>query len=169
MNQDWLDQYKGVEYLKNKKERDWKFIIGMIVLLAIFAVMGGAFWNMVGKQAQMVKEEEQKEEANAISAIYIETGEFLKTGVFVDLNNGTIFSADIPAEGIYNKKGKLISDDVLENGDKVKIYGDGIMLESFPGQYPGVTKIQRTGRASLEETQEYEDQVTGMMKPVAVQ
>ena len=123
MNQDWLDQYKGVEYLKNKKERDWKFIIGMIVLLAIFAVMGGAFWNMVGKQAQIVREEEQKEEANAISAIYIETGEFLKTGVFVDLNNGTIFSADIPAEGIYNKKGKLISDDVLENGDKVKIYG----------------------------------------------
>ena len=169
MNQDLLDQYKGVEYLKNKKERDWKFIIGMIVLLAIFAVMGGAFWNMVGKQAQIVREEEQKEEANAISAIYIETGEFLKTGVFVDLNNGTIFSADIPAEGIYNKKGKLISDDVLENGDKVKIYGDGIMLESFPGQYPGVTKIQRTGRASLEETQEYEDQVTGMMKPVAVQ
>ena len=92
MNRDWLDQYKGVEYLKNKKERDWKFIIGMIVLLAIFAVMGGAFWNMVGKQAQMVREEEQKEEANAISAIYIETGEFLKTGVFVDLNNGTIFS-----------------------------------------------------------------------------
>lgn len=87
----------------------------------------------------------------------------------MDLNNGTIFSADIPAEGIYNKKGKLISDDVLENGDKVKIYGDGIMLESFPGQYPGVTKIQRTGRASLEETQEYEDQVNGMMKPVAVQ
>ena len=37
---------------------------------------------MVGKQAQMVREEEQKEEENAISAIYIETGEFLKTGVF---------------------------------------------------------------------------------------
>ena len=35
--------------MKNKKERDWKFIIGMIVLLAIFAVMGGAFWNMVEK------------------------------------------------------------------------------------------------------------------------
>ena len=35
MNRDWLDQYKGVEYLKNKKERDWKSIIGMIVLLAI--------------------------------------------------------------------------------------------------------------------------------------
>ena len=148
--------------MTEKKERDWKFIIGMVVLVAIFAVMGGAFWNMVGKQAQIVKEEEQEQEANAI-------GEFLKTGLFVDLNNGTIFDAKVPAEGIYNKKGKLISDDVLENGDKVKIYGDGIMLESFPGQYPGVTKIQRTGRASLEETQEYEDKVNELMKPVAVQ
>ena len=155
--------------MTEKKERDWKFIIGMVVLIAIFAVMGGAFWNMVGKQAQIVKEKEQEQEANAISAIYIETGEFLKTGLFVDLNNRTIFDAKVPAECIYNKKGKLISDDVLENGDKVKIYGDGIMLESFPGQNPGVTKIQRTGRASLEETQEYEDKVNELMKPVAVQ
>lgn len=46
--------------MKNKKERDWKFIIGMIVLLAIFAVMGGAFWNMVGKQAQMVRRKSRK-------------------------------------------------------------------------------------------------------------
>ena len=122
--------------MKNKKERDWKFIIGMIVLLAIFAVMGGAFWNMVGKQAQMVREEEQKEEANAISAIYIETGEFLKTGVFVDLNNGTIFSADIPAEGIYNKKGKLISDDVLESKDIRRWDHAGI----FPGTVSGRDK-----------------------------
>ena len=113
------------------------------MLSAIFAVMGGAFRNTDRKAGRKRRKEQQ---ANAISAIYIETGEFLKTGVFVDLNNGTIFSADIPAEGIYNKKGKLISDDVLENGDKVKIYGDGIMLESFPGQYPGVTKIQRTGK-----------------------
>ena len=36
MNQDWLDQYKGVEYLKNKKERDWKFIIGMIVIFLFY-------------------------------------------------------------------------------------------------------------------------------------
>ena len=61
MNRDWLDQYKGVEYLKNKKERDWKFIIGMIVLHDNLAEMGGAFWNMEGKKAQMLREKEQKE------------------------------------------------------------------------------------------------------------
>ncbi len=147
----------------NKGERDWKFIIGMIVLIGIFVVLGGAFWNMVGEQAQIVKDEEAKQEADAISAIYIEAGELLKTGLFVDLDNGNIFEAKVPAEGIYNKKGKLISDDVLENGDKVKIYGDGIMLESFPGQYPNVTKMQRTGRASLEETQKYQDKVNELL------
>ena len=51
--------------MKEKKERDWKFIIGMVVLIAIFAVMGGAFWNMVGKQAQIVKEKAEKKAAGA--------------------------------------------------------------------------------------------------------
>ena len=55
--------------MKNKKERDWKFIIGMIVLLAIFAVMGGAFWNMVGKQAQMVREEEKRKQMLFLQSI----------------------------------------------------------------------------------------------------
>ena len=69
--------------MKNKKERDWKFIIGMIVLLAIFAVMGGAFWNMVGKQAQMVREEEQKEEANAALEFIVILGGALKQMLFL--------------------------------------------------------------------------------------
>ena len=73
-----------------------------------------------------------------------------------------------PAEGIYNKKGTLISGDVLENGDKVKIYGDGIMLETLPGHYPNVTKMQKIGRADLEETQEYQDKVNELLdRPVA--
>ena len=154
--------------MNNKKERDWKFIIGMIVLLGIFALMGGSFWSMVGKQAQIVKEEEQRQEEMAVSAIYVEAGELLKTGMFVDLNSGNVFEANVPSEGIYNKKGTLISGDVLENGDKVKIYGDGVMLETFPGRYPNVTKMQRIGRASLEETQEYQDKVNSLLeRPVA--
>ena len=163
MNRDWLDQYKGVEYLKNKKERDWKFIIGMIVLLAIFAVMGGAFWNMVGKQHRWSGRKSRKRSKCYFCNLYRDR-RISEDRSFCGSEQWNYFQRRHTGGGIYNKKGKLISDDVLENGDKVKIYGDGIMLESFPGQYPGVTKIQRTGRASLEETQEYEDQVTGMMK-----
>ena len=67
------------------------------------------------------------------------------------------FTAEIPGEGIYNKKGKLIEGDVLEIGDVVKIYGNGIITRSDPGQYAEVTKMQRVRRADLEETQKYLD------------
>ena len=90
--------------MKNKKERDWKFIIGMIVLLAIFAVMGGAFWNY-GRKAGT---DSQGGRAERGSKCYFcnlyRDRRISEDRSFVDLNNGTIFSADIPAEGIYNKK-----------------------------------------------------------------
>lgn len=139
-----------------EKKTDKKMVIGMILLAAVFLFIGGSFWSMVSKQAQQMKEEEAEREEAAISAIYIEKGDLLKQQFFVDMERETVFTAHIPAEGIYNKKGKLIEDDVLETGDLVKIYGDNIMTRSLPAQYPGVTKIQRDGRASLEETQKYQ-------------
>lgn len=145
---------------KNKTEKtDIKMVVGMIIFAVILAVMGGSFWRMVGEQAEKMKEEEALEEASAISAIYVENGEFFKKQFFVDMENGTVFTASVPEKGIYNKKGKLIEDDVLETGDMVKIYGNGIMTRSDPAQYQGVTKMQRTGRANLEETQKYIDEI----------
>lgn len=142
-----------------KEKTDFKMLIGMVIFAAILVFMGGSFWKTVVKEAEKVKEEEAKEEASAVSAIYIETGEILKKQFFVDLENGLVFTAKVPPEGIYNKKGKLIEDDVLENGDTVKIYGDGIMTRSDPAKYPGAAKMQRTGRADLEETQKYMDEI----------
>lgn len=138
-----------------KKKTDVKMIAGTIIMVVVLVLIGGSFWNVVATQAEKDRQEEERIEASAIYAIYLETGEILKQPVFVDMENKTIFTATIPTEGIYNKKGKLISDDVLEVGDEVKIYGDNIMTLSIPAQYPGVTKMQRIGRASLEETEEY--------------
>lgn len=139
-----------------KKKIDWKFMIGMAVLIIVFVGIAGFFWTTVADQAELVKQEEAEMEANAITAIYVQTGDILKESYFVDMKNYTVFTAPIPEKGIYNKKGKLIEGDVLERGDMVKIYGDGAMTMSIPAQYPGVTKMQRTGRATLEETEEYE-------------
>lgn len=155
--------------MKNQKndttKRDWKFIIGMTIMILALAAMGGTFWKTVAKQAEMVKEEEAREEENAIQAIYVECGEYLKRGYFVDMKEKTIFTADVPKEGIYNRKGTLIQGDILENGDTVKIYGDGIMTRSLPAQYPGVTKMKRLDRASLETTQTYIDLVDSAIRP----
>lgn len=149
-----------------EEKRDYKMIVGMIVLLGVLVLIAGSFWSVVAKQAELVRQEEEQEDGEALSAIYIETGGSLKLQVFVDMENGTIFTAPVPEAGIYNKNGTLVKDDVLENGDTVKIYGDGMMAESFPGQYNGVTKIQRTGRASLEETQKYMDMVEEALRGI---
>ena len=142
---------------KENRKIDWKFIIGMAIMILALGAMGAGFWKTVAKQAQLVKEEEAREEENAIQAIYVEWGEYLKRGYFVDMDQETIFTADIPKEGIYNRKGTLIPGDVLENGDMVKIYGNGIMTRSLPADYPGVTKMKRLDRTSLETAQKYID------------
>ena len=129
----------------------------------IFGVVGGSFWNLVAKQAEKDKLEEARLEKEAIRAIYVEAGDVLKEMVFVDMDKKTVFKADIPKEGIYNRNDKLISGDTLENGDMVKIYGDGIMTRSIPATYPGVAKMKRNGRAALEELQPYLEIANGLL------
>ena len=138
-----------------KKEIDVKFIVGTVILLVIFGFVGGSFWNLVARQAEKDKQEEARLEKEAIRAIYVEAGDVLKEMVFVDMEKKTVFKAAVPKEGIYNRNDKLIAGDILENGDMVKIYGDGNMTKSIPAQYPGVTKMKRNGRAALDELQPY--------------
>ena len=152
----------------DKKQTDVKFIVGMVILVAVMAVMCGSFWKVVSMQAAKDKEDEARQEQEAIRAICIEAGDGLKEQVFVDMTTKTVFKADIPSEGIYNRNGKLIQGDVLENGDMVKIYGDSVMTRSIPAQYPGVTKMQRMGRATLEEAQPYQQIVDDLMASTEV-
>lgn len=144
-----------------KKKTDIKFTIGMIILVAVLVAIGSSFWKVVALQAEKDKAEEARQE-EVVRAICVEAGEVLKEQVFVDMDTKTVFKADIPKEGIYNRNGKLIEGDVLENGDMVRIYGDNIMTRSIPAQYPGVTKMQRMGRATLEELEPYLEIVNSM-------
>lgn len=92
----------------NKKKDDVKFIVGMVILVAVLAVMCGSFWKVVSMQAAKDKEDEARQEQEAIRAICVEAGDGLKEQVFVDMTTKTVFKADIPSEGIYNRNGKLV-------------------------------------------------------------
>ena len=138
-----------------KKKTDWKFVIGTIILVSVLILMGSFFWRTVARQAAIVKEEEARQENEARHAIYMYYGKYFKTGVFVDLDTEEFFTCSIPKEGIFNRNGTLIQGDVLEEGDKVKIYGDNMLSDDAPPVYKNVTRMQRTERASLEEAQVY--------------
>ena len=43
---------------------------------------------------------------------------------------------------------------------------EGIMLESFPGQYPGITKMVRKEQGNQEKADHYRKELLSMMRPV---
>ncbi|MDO4273815.1 MAG: hypothetical protein Q4D16_09100 [Eubacteriales bacterium] len=122
-------------------------VTAIIVLIIVFYI----FRNMIN-----AKETEQNPEISGqgITAMYVPVGE--NSYVFVDTENDTPFTVHFPDE-LYDIKGKKISEDDLKSGNIVKIYGDGIMLESYPGQYPGVTEIRVTKEGSPDDADQYQN------------
>lgn len=78
------------------------------------------------------------------------------TWLLADRDNGTVFTTEIPLD-LTDANGKKISSDVLKAADYIDVYGDGIMLQSYPGQYPGVNKMVVTGEGTEDELKQYQD------------
>lgn len=78
------------------------------------------------------------------------------TWLLADRENGTVFTTEVPSD-LTDESGKKISAETLKAGDYVDVYGDGIMLESYPGQYPGVNKMVVTGEGTTDELKQYQD------------
>ena len=73
----------------------------------------------------------------------------------MDQERGTVFTVQMPEE-IYGSDGSRITPEKFEKGNIVKIYGNGIMLESYPGQYPGVTKIEVIEKGQPSDADQYQ-------------
>ena len=112
-------------------------MIALAVLIIIFA--GAAAWVLFGKYGK-----EGSMRQDAVDAMYIPFGK--GEHIFVSEQAG-VFTVTFP-EKIYDVNGKKITPEQLKRGNMVKIYGNGIMLESYPGQYPGVSKIEVTAEGS---------------------
>ena len=89
-----------------------------------------------------------------LEAMYIPAGE--DGHLMIGEGTGNVFTVIMP-ENIQDKNGKKISEKDLKRGDIVAIYGDGIMLESYPGQYPGVTKIKVIKEGKASDADQYQD------------
>lgn len=121
-----------------------------------------------GGRNQAVQTEMQAgEETNAASENVIEETAamhtiFLKgdgsTWLFADAATGAVFTATIP-ENLTDAAGNLLTANELVPGNQVDIYGDGIMLQSYPGQYPGVTGMVVTATGSPEDAAFYQEEI----------
>lgn len=91
-------------------------------------------------------------EQETITAMYIPFGQ--GGHIFVGDQAG-VFTATFPDE-IYDVNGKKITQSQLTRGNMVLIYGNGIMLESYPGQYPGITKMEVIAEGKPEDADAYQ-------------
>lgn len=126
-----------------------KTVLISIMAIIILILTGVLVWIFMGKDGKEDMEQE------AISAMYIPFGD--GGYIFVSEQAG-VFTVTFP-EKIYDIDGNKITREQLKRGNIVKIYGNGIMLESYPGQYPGVTKIEVTKQGDPSDADGYQNLV----------
>ncbi len=141
-----------------EKKTDKKFVVGMILLVAMLLVIMGGFWSTVIRQAKMDQIQEKQEEQLAHRAICLQTGEDLKTPLFWDMDDAICYEVETPA-GIYNRNGVFIKGDVLEYGDMVRLVGGELLEEGVCRTLTGLKRMERLGRATLEEAAAFQEEM----------
>lgn len=87
--------------------------------------------------------------------IYLQNDEAL----FVDQETNTPYVPTLPLGQIYDAEGKHINASDLAVGNIVQVSGNGIMLESYPGQYPGIARVQVLEQGNPADADAYADVV----------
>lgn len=134
---------------KNKK-------ITVVIVIAALAVIilaaCGAVQNYL-RGDQTSDDEKQADSGQFLTAVYLQKDD--GNSLFVNLEAEYPFTGTIPEGELYDEEGEKIKEQDLKNGDVVNIYGNGIMAQSYPAQYHGITKIERTEQANQKYIQEY--------------
>lgn len=130
-----------------KKNKKWLW--GLLVLVILLA----GLTVVVMKMSQTAKD-------NIIRAMYVPYGES-GSYVMIDIKNGTVFTVNMP-ENIFDINGKKMEPSDLKKGNILDIYGNGIMAESYPGQYMGVTEIHVVEEGKPEDADQYQQIIDGL-------
>lgn len=128
--------------MKNKK------IIGIVGIIFAILIIGVIFLA----QNNFEKLKKKKEEPY-MKAVYLKDEQ--GNGIFVEIDTEMVFYGNIPQE-LYDEKEKKMRKEELSSGDVVKIWGNGAIAQSYPAQYPGITKIQRVEKENKEYIEKYE-------------
>lgn len=98
------------------------------------------------------------------------------SAMVVAVSNGSVLFVDTDSESPYypthledaqilDADGNAISAEELTSGNVVRVTGNGIMLQSYPGQYPGITKVEVTSVGSPADAEKYAGLVSQLWSP----
>lgn len=131
--------------MKNKK------IIGIVGIILVILIIGAVFLEK-GNVEKQEKKTEKKTEDSYMEAVYLKDEQ--GNGIFVQTDTEMPFFGTIPQE-LYDEKENKITEEDLNSGDVVKIWGNEAIAQSYPAQYPGITKIQIEEKENKEYIEKY--------------
>lgn len=120
----------------------------LVALLLVCALC--ACTAPTGKRSEPAHQDDVGIESKAMVA-YADS----ETLLFIDQETQTPYFPSIPTNMLYGMDGKTIPLSDLEPGNIVSVWGNNIMLESYPGQYPGIYRAQVTEKGAPEDADEY--------------
>ena len=124
--------------------------IGVLLVTLVILVAANMLRNQFSSEEP--QEETQIQGEYALKAVYLEKED--GNSIFVNLTDEYPFDGNIPEGELYDEKGEKITQEDLNSGDVLNIWGNGVIAESYPAQYNGITKMERTEQSN----QEYIDQ-----------
>ncbi len=135
-----------------KKENAVIFGVAGVVFAA--ALIGGGIYmkterdrNLYADTASAAADSDMAEEVQKAVFLAEDSGEWY----LGDLEHGNIYITHTPSDTLYDENGSAMDPSEIKKGDILQVEGDGIMLNSYPGQYPGITRIVKiSGEANTE-------------------
>lgn len=80
-----------------------------------------------------------------------------------DLEHGSIYVTQTPSDILYDENGNPLDPSEVKKGDFLQIEGDGIMLESYPGQYPGITRICKISGGTKADAEKFGEELSQIL------
>ena len=135
------------------RKNDTSPIVYIGVLLVTLVILVAA--NMLRSQfsSEEPQEDTQIQGEYALKAVYLEKED--GNSIFINLTDESPFTGTIPEGELYDEEGEKITQEDLNSGDVLNIWGNGVIAESYPAQYNGITKMERTQQSNQEYIDRY--------------
>ncbi len=130
--------------------------VSVVVLAGLLVLVGCSFNRAAEKQ--------EPADTATPSASTPANGEFVSAAMVVTFGDGEILFVDQDTDTPYFP---TLPEDTpkLTTGNIVRVTGNGIMLESYPGQYPGITNVEVIKEGTPADAEKYADIVAEIWQP----
>ena len=133
------------------------------VLLASMCALALVACGQEGRPTSAMRSE--TEDAADSTAEEAGTDEFVSTAMVVTFGDGEVLFVDQETGTPYYPTNMPSDAPELAAGNIVRVTGNGIMLESYPAQYPGITDVEVIEEGTPADAEKYDELVTQIWQP----